>query len=221
MERARRLLVAGLSAVLAYSALAQGVATPVLRGVMGKGKQAITLWELPGASGNVPIGIGGFVPGTPWRVAGVTLPMGKVWVYVDKNTPVLFWQGDTYLTGTKATKAPPVWRPENRPIGEYRPPTPEEEALNRQRAAVLSRSAAPASDPARSGKYVVTNSDYARLKPVKDALDSEQAALEARRSALDTRYTDQVRAFNETTSRVNDRGQAYNDELKRVGAPTR
>lgn len=229
MFRARRLLVAGLSTMLACSALAQGVTTPVLRGVMGKGKQAITLWELPGESGNAPVGIGAVVPGTPWRVAGVKPPNGEVWVYVDRKTPVLFWQGATYLSGTRATTAPEVARPENRPVGEYNPPTPEQEAYNRQRAAALSRGAAPASNPVQVGQsvlrdgesYRVTNGDYARLRPIRDSIVSENAALEARRSAVDPRYIDQVNAYNEAASRIKERAQSFSQDLNRVGTPTR
>ncbi|MEK7862525.1 MAG: hypothetical protein AAB295_04590 [Chloroflexota bacterium] len=124
--------VAGLVLVCAAAAHAQGVSSPVLRGVLGMGKRAISLWEVPGGAGNVQLEVGGAVPGTPWKVAGVNLSKGQVWVYIDKKTPVLFQQGDTYLSGTKAVKAPDVQRPENRSIGEYRPPTPEEAA--RQRA---------------------------------------------------------------------------------------
>ena len=136
------------------TAFADGVSTPVFRGVLGMGGRATALFEVPGQSGNFEATVGSVIPGTKWKVVAVYLPTGQVSVDVGRKQPVLMAQGDTYLSGEKSVKAPEVARPENHPLSEYRPPSPEElarqaRALAAQRAAATQAlaSAPPASAP--------------------------------------------------------------------------
>lgn len=110
------------------------VTSPVFRGVLGMGKDAIVLFEIPGQSGNWQGHSGDTVPGTKWKIAGVSLSQGQVWINVGQPRPIAMAQGETYVSGAKAEKAPDVARPENHAAGEYLPPTPDQERRNRDLA---------------------------------------------------------------------------------------
>ena len=126
-----------LAATLATAAFAQvkEVSSPVFRGIMGLGKTALVLFEVPGQSGNWQGGVGQTVPGTTWKILAASLSQGQITLDVGGGKRIVMAQGDTYDGGAKSVKAPEVARPENKPAGEYRPPTPEEDARNRYNAA--------------------------------------------------------------------------------------
>jgi hypothetical protein len=169
---ARRIVVLVIALGVVAVGFAGGVSSPVFRGVMGMGNRAVVLFEVPGQSGNWNGEVGAVIPGTKWRIKSATLNPGQVVVDVPGKGAIALKQGETYLGGAKAEKAPDVDRPQNKAAAEFVPPTPAQRAAaDRARLnAALSRAASATRRPAAApgeetvqGPSMVTTIDCSQV----------------------------------------------------------
>jgi hypothetical protein len=142
-----------LALLLPAVALAQGVSAPVFRGVMGMGKRQVALFELPGVSGNWQGETGQSIPGTNWKIMRVVLSPGATYLWVPgQKFQVVLKQGETFTAAGKVERAPDVERPANATAGEYLPPTPTQQALQRHIYEVQRQNAAYAAQRGQQPK---------------------------------------------------------------------
>jgi hypothetical protein len=84
---------------------AEGVRTPVFRGVMGLGKREIALFEVQGNAGTWQGEAGRTLPGSQWTIDRIDMRAGTVVIRLPGKPPVTLKQGETYF-GDRAVQAP-------------------------------------------------------------------------------------------------------------------